>query len=362
MNREEFTPYGETSFGSYGRKRYRFTGKERDEESGLGYHEARYYAPWLARWTAADPSGIAGGVNQYAYCGGNPVKFVDHDGMDFTAAFDFRSGTVTLRATFLVNTESEARQLNRAADAYRAVRASYETWNVRFDITVQRVDRPAQGRNTALQAEARYQHAHKQRDPLVNFYRNAQNPAVPRTEVGDLRGADNYDGGRTDRNSRIVMHHHAAHRDLGEYTDAVKHEVAHVFGLDDRHDGERTGTYYLDNEITDYDRIRRARGTSEPRGADFVRITERVAQRIMDLVFDFDPSMRRPGNSNYIENTPDIRITSDLSGDGQFTSYRAMLAAISAQADVDYRRHEKAIQDHFRTRPNLDVMPGMDRK
>ncbi len=35
VNREEFTPYGETSFGSFAKKRYRFTGKERDEESGL---------------------------------------------------------------------------------------------------------------------------------------------------------------------------------------------------------------------------------------------------------------------------------------------------------------------------------------
>ena len=46
-NREEYTPYGETSFGSYARKRYRFTGKERDEESGLGYHApATTCLPW----------------------------------------------------------------------------------------------------------------------------------------------------------------------------------------------------------------------------------------------------------------------------------------------------------------------------
>jgi hypothetical protein len=44
INREEFTPYGETSFGSFAKARYRFTGKERDEESGLNYHLARYYA------------------------------------------------------------------------------------------------------------------------------------------------------------------------------------------------------------------------------------------------------------------------------------------------------------------------------
>ena len=35
VNREEFTPYGETSFGSFAMKRYRFTGEERDEESGF---------------------------------------------------------------------------------------------------------------------------------------------------------------------------------------------------------------------------------------------------------------------------------------------------------------------------------------
>jgi RHS repeat-associated protein len=55
VNREEFTPYGETSFGSFARKRYRFTGKERDEESGLNYHGARYYASWLAHWLSVDP-------------------------------------------------------------------------------------------------------------------------------------------------------------------------------------------------------------------------------------------------------------------------------------------------------------------
>ena len=36
-------------------KRYRFTGMERDEESGLAHHGARYYAPWLGRWLSCDP-------------------------------------------------------------------------------------------------------------------------------------------------------------------------------------------------------------------------------------------------------------------------------------------------------------------
>ena len=55
VNREEFTPYGETSFGGFGKKRYRFTGKERDEESGLNYFGARYYSPKTCRWITLDP-------------------------------------------------------------------------------------------------------------------------------------------------------------------------------------------------------------------------------------------------------------------------------------------------------------------
>ena len=77
VDREEFRPYGETSFGSYAHKRYRFTGKERDEESGLNYHGARYYSPGLARWMSPDPKGLVDGVNVYGYVRGNPVGYRD---------------------------------------------------------------------------------------------------------------------------------------------------------------------------------------------------------------------------------------------------------------------------------------------
>ena len=82
INREEFTPYGETSFGSFARKRYRFTGKERDEESGLNYHGARYYAPWLGRWVSCDPIGSQGDLNLYSCCYNNSINFSDPDGTD----------------------------------------------------------------------------------------------------------------------------------------------------------------------------------------------------------------------------------------------------------------------------------------
>jgi len=81
LNTEEYLPYGETSFGSYQRKRYRHTGKERDGETGLAYHGARYYACWLGRWVSADPSGTSDGLNLYEYCAGQPTRLTDHTGL-----------------------------------------------------------------------------------------------------------------------------------------------------------------------------------------------------------------------------------------------------------------------------------------
>jgi len=61
---EEYSPYGNSTFqagdcAEVSLKRYRYTGKERDEENGFTYHGARYYAPWLGRWTSCDPAGIS---------------------------------------------------------------------------------------------------------------------------------------------------------------------------------------------------------------------------------------------------------------------------------------------------------------
>lgn len=83
---EEFHPYGTTAYLAVNpaikaaAKRYRFTGKERDEESGLNYHSARYLATWLGRWVSADPSGLRDGPNRFAYARQNPVVFTDPNG------------------------------------------------------------------------------------------------------------------------------------------------------------------------------------------------------------------------------------------------------------------------------------------
>jgi RHS repeat-associated protein len=55
---------------------YGYTGREPDE-TGLVYYRARYYDPTIGRFTQRDPIGLQGGINQYAYVGGNPVNFAD---------------------------------------------------------------------------------------------------------------------------------------------------------------------------------------------------------------------------------------------------------------------------------------------
>jgi RHS repeat-associated protein len=82
---EEYHPYGSTAYQGVRSltetpKRYRYTGKERDAESGLYYHGARYYAPWLGRWLSPDPAGLTDGVNLYAYCRDDPINRHDPTG------------------------------------------------------------------------------------------------------------------------------------------------------------------------------------------------------------------------------------------------------------------------------------------
>ncbi len=60
---------------------YGFTGREYDAESGLYYYRARYYDPQVGRFLSRDPIGLAGGLNTYAYVGGNPVNRIDPLGL-----------------------------------------------------------------------------------------------------------------------------------------------------------------------------------------------------------------------------------------------------------------------------------------
>lgn len=85
---EEYYPYGGTShlagqsLAEVKLKRYRYSGKERDDETGLYYYGARYYAPWMGRWMSCDPLlDTMGSHNLFLFVRCNPVKLVDKDGL-----------------------------------------------------------------------------------------------------------------------------------------------------------------------------------------------------------------------------------------------------------------------------------------
>ena len=88
---EEYRPFGTTSYRS-GRsetevslKRYKYVGKERDDETGLYYYGARYYADWIGRFVSVDPlAGKFPFYTPYQYSGNNPATFYDLDGNEVT--------------------------------------------------------------------------------------------------------------------------------------------------------------------------------------------------------------------------------------------------------------------------------------
>ena len=86
---EEYYSFGTTSYRS-GRsnaevalKRYRYVGKERDDETGLYYYGARYYAGWLARFVSVDPlKDDYPYYTPYQYEGNQPIVAIDLDGLE----------------------------------------------------------------------------------------------------------------------------------------------------------------------------------------------------------------------------------------------------------------------------------------
>ena len=105
---EEYYPFGQTSYytssGSIevSLKRYKYCGKERDEETGLYYYGMRYYADWLCRFVSVDPLQFEyPELTPFQYASNRPITGTDLDGAEFLDANEARilvrgGGTVEL--------------------------------------------------------------------------------------------------------------------------------------------------------------------------------------------------------------------------------------------------------------------------
>ena len=85
----EYDVYGQPAAADPGHpNRFMFTGREFDKDTGLYYYRARYYNPTIGRVLQTDPIGYDDGMNWYAYCRNNPLRFTDPSGTTSSAAIN----------------------------------------------------------------------------------------------------------------------------------------------------------------------------------------------------------------------------------------------------------------------------------
>jgi len=56
---------------------YSYTGREKDNETGLYFYRTRYYNPSIGRFISEDAVGAISDINLYKYVGNNPINFID---------------------------------------------------------------------------------------------------------------------------------------------------------------------------------------------------------------------------------------------------------------------------------------------
>ncbi|MDI2127062.1 SpvB/TcaC N-terminal domain-containing protein [Yinghuangia seranimata] len=327
-NREEFTPYGETSFGGFTRKRYRFTGRERDEESGLALHGVRYYRPWTGTWTAPDPQGHPTGVNLYRYCADNPLKQVDTSGGDFHVVFDFDHNRITISAQYAANTLAEIPQLTAGLALWNNLQGTqYRGMDVQFQLRAIRAVYPIE--NARRITFGQYMTQLNRRDPMVNLYANYADEdaraawvstyAPKEVEADGTTGK--FTGGQTRIGKVIAMNRERHDGDQGDSPVAVAHEAGHTLGLHDRDELPAPDPAFVPGGIMDKDFITSVRGSTSMRGYTGVKPTQREVTAILNA------AVASQGTG-----TPHIRFSYVLDGvtSREFDTYDHMMAAYNA--------------------------------
>jgi RHS repeat-associated protein len=150
----DYYPYGMTMPGRSGTMgadtRYRFTGKERDVESGFDYFGARYYDSRIARWMSVDPlAGKYPGISPYVYCVNNPIIIIDRDGKEgettSSISYDDRTRRHTITSTTTSTTSSTTQ--NSDGSTTTTTITTTQTTTVNIDANGNYVD--SQGNQTS---------------------------------------------------------------------------------------------------------------------------------------------------------------------------------------------------------------------
>jgi RHS repeat-associated protein len=107
--------------------RSRYTGKERDSESGLDNFGARYNSSQYGRFMSPDPINLTPKrvidpqtLNKYAYARNNPLLYVDPTGRDITVFYHAPSGAPLDFGHIMLAVTNQANGQVRFADYYNA--------------------------------------------------------------------------------------------------------------------------------------------------------------------------------------------------------------------------------------------------
>ena len=270
---EEYYPYGGTSYQAIRHKgetlkRYRFIGKERDEESGLNYHGTRYYAPWLGRWMSTDLAGLIEGTNLYRYSQDRPLNLVDDDGrqgrpghshpagrqkgtgppgidMFSKGIGNFSKDELNAATTTVFGEISATASGNRAAEA-RAVASTIFNRKEWIDSYRER-----RGALRAKQREA----INKQKKAEVRYEELARNPSKYQKEYGKSGYATKLDAAKVEY-KRTELERRQADRDVADFnkekdpqsmllTRTTKATLGNIVAPHREYEGTRTGKKYL---------------------------------------------------------------------------------------------------------------------